>query len=105
MTFPFTHPDTGGICCSSRRGCCPRCEAKLVAENTGRSLRSGSRAEDFAPPDPYAAGLAKLRASDAQAAAAKTYQPTQRPTEMHLDANGIPDPYASALAAMKENRS
>ncbi len=97
MPFPFTHQN-GNICCSTRKGCCPNCEAKLTAENTGRTLRS---AADYAPPDPYKAGIDAQRASDAKVAAEKTYQPTPRSTTPVLDANGVPDPYAAALDAMR----
>ncbi len=98
MPFPYTHPTTGGMCCSARAACCPRCEARLAEE--ARTLRS---ATDHTPPDIYAQPLADLRLREAKAAAARTHTPTPRPTTMPLDANGIPDIYAAGLAAMKEN--
>lgn len=99
MPFPFTHAN-GGPCCTSPKDLCPTCEGKLAVEK--HNMRS---AEDYTPPDPYKAGTDAQRASDAMAAAKRTYQPAPRPTEMHLDAHGVPDSYFHAIEAMKqENR-
>src|ERR1700674_2236980 len=35
MSFPYTHPKTGGICCSTQEACCDSCKAKLAAEARG----------------------------------------------------------------------
>lgn len=53
------------------------------------------------PPDPYAAALAPRRASDGST---KRASPRSCRKEVILDANGIPDPYARALATMKEEQ-
>jgi len=95
MPFPFTHAN-GNICCSTRKGCCPNCEAKLAAEE-----RPQHSAGEFSPLDPYKAGLDALRASETRAAAARTHSPAPRPTEMHLDANGVPDPYFHGLERLR----
>jgi hypothetical protein len=115
MGFPYRHAN-GNICCSNPDHPCEACSRRLVAEGLTprwmpqdferggrlhwtRGLRSlASTPDNYAPPDPYAAGLAALR----NEAAARTQQPPPRPTP--LDANGVPDPYAAGLAAMKENR-
>lgn len=80
------------------RGC-----GRRTAEDRTRGLRTAER-HDYAPPDPWAAGIAAQRTRDAKAAAARTYQPPLRPTTAPVDVNGIPDPYAAGLAAMKEDR-
>lgn len=70
---------------------------RRAAEDRARGLRTAAQ-HDYTPPDPWAAGIARLQA-DAQAAAARTYQPTPRSTEIHLDEHGIPDPYCHAIQA------
>lgn len=98
MSFPFMHAN-GGICCSTREGCCPNCQAKLAAEK--RTLRS---AEDFSPPDPYALDIAKQRARDDARHPPLTIAP---PQEIHYDERGIPDPYFTTLrlAALTKQRA
>lgn len=98
-------------CGGPSRGC-PYCIAifsespqrqyeRTQAEDRARRLRVAAE-RDYTPPDPYEKDLASMRLSVAQAAAA--HQPSPRSTEMHLDANGIPDPYFHALERMRTNR-
>jgi hypothetical protein len=82
-----------GPTCLGCAKCDPEYHAKRAAKRTLRS------ATDFTPPDIYKAGIERLQR--AEAARTKTnYVPPA--TEMHLDANGIPDIYAAGLAAMKK---
>jgi hypothetical protein len=82
--------------------------AEFAAEYKASALRgasvSGPRGQrpnrDYTPPDPYKAGLDKLR--DAARTSVRTLART--PTEAPRDEHGIPDPYAAGLARMKENR-
>ena len=60
MTFTPRIAESGGICCSHPEHLCPKCEAHFAA----RGLRTTAReSADYQPPDPYAAGLATLRAA------------------------------------------
>jgi hypothetical protein len=81
----------GRICCSHEDALCPKCKAAL---RTAAPHRDSSP-----PPDPYAAGLAKLRAD---LPTAPNHRDSSSPP---LDSNGIPDPYAAGLEKMrKEHR-
>lgn len=51
----------GRVCCSHKGALCPKCEAHHAARNPQPpTVRS---AESYAPPDPYAADIAKLRSA------------------------------------------
>jgi hypothetical protein len=99
--------ENGGICCSAELALCDKCKAHFAWGGAPRaaSLRTAVP-HDYTPPNSYERDLQKLRDRDAQAAAARTHQPPPRPSEMHLDANGIPDPYFHAIQARlrEENR-
>lgn len=107
MAFtPRIDPTTGADCCTrvnadgskayARNPCEPCREHHRAAGRRAAALRT---ATDFVPPDPYAAGIAVLRASHAKAAAERT--PAPLPTEMHLDQHGIPDPYFHDLEKLR----
>lgn len=68
------------------------------------TLRTAIPAHPYGALDPYKAGIDAQRLADAKAAATRTHQPTPRPTEMPLDANGIPDPYFNDLQKLRSNR-
>lgn len=56
----------GRVCCSHEGALCAACEAHhAVTRDTAATRRaSGARTpEAFAPPDPYAAGIEKLRSA------------------------------------------
>jgi hypothetical protein len=53
---------------------------------------------DYTPPDPYAPGLAVMRV----AMKPKAMWPEVTPTSLPLDANGVPDPYAAGIKALRE---
>jgi hypothetical protein len=129
MPFPFQHAN-GRICCSTREACCPNCEAKIAAEaraNVTPRAASLRTAIDSTPPDPYAAGLEKMRGEhldltpdlDPRHAAnpmtppdsyaihlnyARAVAGDTPPGKTPLDAGGVPDPYAAGLAKMRNNR-
>ena len=83
-------------------GRCGYCGGLATKMQTRALSCTSLRTTAAAPPDPYEKGLADLRRSDAQAAAARTYQPTPRSTTPVLDAGGVPDPYAAALEQMRK---
>jgi hypothetical protein len=110
MAFtPRINESTGKACCmktlaDGRRKLpvapCPKC-----ATHFGRPApRAASSGEDYSAPNPYSEGLAAQRASDAQAAAARTLAATPHPTELHLDANGVPDPYFHDLETLRQEK-
>ena len=92
---PFRNAN-GSICCSDKDALCDVCKSKHAA----RGHRSAStRVQDYEPPDAYASDAAKLQAADARNESAN-HTPI-RDTTIHLDANGIPDPYAADIARLR----
>lgn len=99
MTFQPRIHENGGPCCTAELALCDKCKAHFAWGGAPRaaSLRP---AVDYTPPDPYEPQLARLRAD-----LPSTRWPEPRSTEIHLDANGVPDPYYAALEQMrKENQ-
>ncbi len=123
MRYQFRSAD-GAICCDSDNPnyLCDKCKAQLRRSSTG-----GVRTASQPPPDPYA--QATLRAAERAEALSPSsdpdYQPRGTPPDIYAitlairqlqaedargavttpfvtivrDAHGVPDPYASALAA------
>ncbi|MEO8680157.1 MAG: hypothetical protein ABI665_13985 [Vicinamibacterales bacterium] len=87
--FEPRHLTDGRVCCSHEHALCDSCKAHHT-----RQMRSNAEGDDdYTPPDPYAAGLAKLRGSP--------LPPPPAPPKANDDYTP-PDPYAAALAKMRQ---
>jgi hypothetical protein len=73
-----------------------RASQRVNAENRARGLRVAAASSDAPPPDPYAAGLAKLRAE-----LPSTKWPDTQPPSSSKPSNTPPDPYQAALDKLK----
>jgi hypothetical protein len=60
LTSPRMLAD-GRVCCSHSEGLCPDCRAHFATNSLPVAPRAAASA---VPPDPYAAGLAALRAQE-----------------------------------------
>jgi len=77
-----------------------RGHARIKAENAARGLRTAcEKPRDYSSPDPYAAGIKKLRKE-----LPSTRQWPTPPTPSSSQPSATPpDPYAKGIAAMKKD--
>ena len=75
----------GGVCCSNPKNLCDTCKSHVAQQ---------VRAQLPAAPDPYARGVAALRAANGTLPA---YTPTT--------GYAAPDPYAAGIQALRETNS
>jgi len=125
MSFPYTTP-SGRICCSNPLSVCPKCKAKMLADDPVAAARAEVVPEWFLAlsrhsepaPDPYASEIAKLRAATSTRETrfedrwkAERFAEVERFEEMeplvHLSDDDLkdykaPDPYEAGLRAMRE---
>ena len=115
MTFQPRIHENGNVCCSAPTALCEKCEqhfrdlgladdvAALAADLTDsyhRVASSRPAGNSAAPPDPYAAGLAKLRALLPDDGWPTPPTIASAPSGCYV----APDPYAADIAKLKENR-
>jgi len=93
MAFQPRIHENGGPCCTAELALCDKCKAHFAWGGAPRAASLRTAASDYTPPDPYAEELRKIRAD----LTTTSRWPEPRPTEMHLDANGVPDPYFHAI--------
>ena len=108
MFEPRIH-ENGNICCAAYNAAtgepmpspsqCPKCDAHFATTTLRAAAANDATKGSYAPPDPYAAPLAKLRAE-----LPSTRWPT--PPVASTPTSGdyrAPDPYAADIAKLKEN--